>query len=170
MTNNLPAPVDMTLRSLIPGIVRTFVPLLIAFLLRIGLTETSIDQKWVEWFITGVVTMLYYIVVRVLEKHWGKIGWLLGYAAQPVYVRGDIVQADEVTTPPTQTTVIEADVTGKARDERGAANPMTVLLWALAAIAVLVAVYLLFTLFDGDVDVDNDRKDAREGHSAVLLA
>lgn len=114
--SNLPEPVSIGLRSLIPGIVRTFIPLVVAGAVRIGLTETSLDMRWIEWVLTGLVTMAYYVVVRVAERHWDKIGWLLGYPAQPVYVKGEVIAVTDVPTPPTTTTVIETDASSTPVD------------------------------------------------------
>ncbi len=108
--STLPAPVDLGLRALIPSAVRTLVPVVVALLVRIGFSETSLDNLWLERVLTLVVTMGYYVAVRVLERHWEKVGWLLGYAAQPVYVKGEVLRAETVATPPTTTTVVETDV------------------------------------------------------------
>lgn len=106
---NLPAPVVLGLRSLVPSIVRTLVPVVVALLVRLGLRETDLDTTWLVNALTVVVTMGYYVAVRLLEKHWDKIGWLLGFPSSPVYVKGNVVTATEIATPPTTTTVIETD-------------------------------------------------------------
>lgn len=104
----LPAPVDTGLRALVPSIVRTLIPVIVALAVRVGFSKTGIDEVWVERALTVVVTMAYYAVVRVLERNWSKIGWLLGYPAQPVYVQGEVVSAQSIPTPPTTTTVIQS--------------------------------------------------------------
>lgn len=107
--NNLPAPIDLGLRALVPSIVRTLIPVIVALAVRVGFSKTGIDEVWVERALTLVVTMGYYIAVRVLERNWSKIGWLLGYPTAPVYVKGEVIRAETVPTPPTTTTVIETD-------------------------------------------------------------
>lgn len=89
MSTNLPLPVETGLKSLIPSIVRTVVPLVISVLVGWGFAETALTGP-VTAVLTIVVTALYYIVVRLLEQHWSKIGWLLGYPSQPVYAKRGI--------------------------------------------------------------------------------
>jgi hypothetical protein len=100
----------MGLRSLIPSVVRTLVPVVVALLVRLGLRDgAEMDDAWLVNTLTVVVTMAYYVVVRFLEQHWDKIGWLLGYAKQPVYVKGEVLNVQEVPTPPTTVTQVETD-------------------------------------------------------------
>lgn len=87
MNSHLPLPVETGLKTLIPSVVRTVVPLVISVLVGWGFTETSLDGP-VTAVLTVVVTALYYVIIRVLERYWDKIGWLLGYPSQPVYVKG----------------------------------------------------------------------------------
>lgn len=105
--NTLPAPIDLGLRALIPSVVRTLVPIVIALVVRVGFSETAIDNDWLERALTVLVTMGYYVVARVLERNWSKLGWLLGYPAQPVYVKGEVIAVVEENTPPTITTTVE---------------------------------------------------------------
>lgn len=83
---------------LLPGVLRTAVPMIYAFLVHRGVVEwLGLDSAIAENAITIVVTMLFYVVLRVAERYWDKIGWLLGYGKQPVYVKGEVVDVvDEV--------------------------------------------------------------------------
>ena len=89
MSTDLPLPVETGLKSLIPSIVRTLVPLIVSVLVGWGLADTNLTDP-VTAVLTILVTALYYIVVRLLEQHWSKIGWLLGYPSQPVYAKRGI--------------------------------------------------------------------------------
>lgn len=76
------------LRSFLPSVLRTLVPLAIGYFLAwpaakaFGLTEDQITS-----LITIVITGIYYLVVRLLEQFvLPQFGWLLGYASAPLYV------------------------------------------------------------------------------------
>lgn len=90
--SNLPVPVETGLKSLIPGVVRTLVPLVVSVLVGWGFSETETSGPVIA-VLTVLVTALYYVVVRLLERHWDKIGWLLGYPQQPVYVPGEVIKS-----------------------------------------------------------------------------
>lgn len=109
----LPPTVKIALQSLVPSVVRTLFPVVFALVVRVGFNETSIDSAWLERVLTVVVTMGYYVAVRLLEQYWDKVGWLLGYAKQPVYVQGQILsvtpQPNVPTDPPTTTTEVVTD-------------------------------------------------------------
>lgn len=74
-------------RSLLPSILRTGVPLLVGYFTAwpaaqwLGLTDEQITS-----LITIVISGIYYLAVRLLEQLAPQFGWLLGYAAKPVYV------------------------------------------------------------------------------------
>jgi hypothetical protein len=73
--------------SALPSILRTLVPLAVGYFAAwpvakaLGLTEDQVTS-----LITAVITAVYYLLVRALEQAWPQAGWLLGYAAKPVYV------------------------------------------------------------------------------------
>lgn len=97
--------------TLLPAVLRTTVPLIVALLVRKGVVEwLGITEALANSAIAVVVTLLFYVAVRLAERHKAAVGWLLGYAQQPVYVKGEVLTATEVATPPTTTTVIETDV------------------------------------------------------------
>lgn len=76
--------------NLLPSITRTLVPLIVGWLIALGL-RAGFD--WDDYsdemttLITVAVTGLYYIVVRFLETNASsQFGWLLGLANPPRYV------------------------------------------------------------------------------------
>lgn len=75
------------LRSFLPSVLRTVVPLLVGYFAAwpvAGLLGLQDDQ--ITNLVTLGVTVLYYAAVRALETYIGpRFGWLLGYAARPVY-------------------------------------------------------------------------------------
>lgn len=91
--NTLPVPVETGLRSLIPSTVRTLIPLIVSLLVRYGLAQSTMDTAWLENTLTVLVTAVYYVAIRLLEQHWDRIGWLLGYPKQPVYVKGEVISS-----------------------------------------------------------------------------
>lgn len=74
--------------TLLPSVLRTTVPIIYALLARKGVVEwLGVDDALVNNLLAGFVTVVFYVILRVAERHWDKIGWLLGYAQQPVYVQ-----------------------------------------------------------------------------------
>jgi len=72
--------------DLLYSIRRTFVPLIVGFLLaqaaRVGFDIPAEDLTGV---VESLVTGVYYAVVRVAETYWPPIGVLLGATRQPTY-------------------------------------------------------------------------------------
>lgn len=78
---------ETTPNPLAASLIRTFVPILVGFVITV-LAKLKIDFHGdVTALVTAVSGYVYYFVVRVLEHLSGnpKFGWLLGKAAQPVY-------------------------------------------------------------------------------------
>lgn len=97
--------------TLLPAVLRTAVPMIYAFLVNKGVVAwLGIDSAAINNVITISVTVIFYVLLRLAERHWDKIGWLLGYAQQPVYVKGEVLSVTEEATPPTTTTIVETDV------------------------------------------------------------
>lgn len=114
MSNTLPSPVGTWGKTFLPSVLRTVVPLIYAMLVRWGVVSwIDPDDMFVTNFLTVVVTGVFYVLLRLLEKYWDKIGWLLGYAQQPVYVKGEVLSVTEEPTPADTTiTEVESDGTG----------------------------------------------------------
>lgn len=77
------------LSQLVPSIIRTVVPLLVA-LVTSWLVKLGIDpgpyQELIAQLVGGTVALAYYVAVRIFETHvrpW--LGWLLGLPKQPTY-------------------------------------------------------------------------------------
>jgi hypothetical protein len=103
-------PVSEKAVTLLPSLLRTVVPLIYAMLIRWGVVEwLDPDDLFLTNLITVLVTGVFYLVLRLLEQHWDKIGWLLGYAKQPVYVPGEVLAVTDEATPPTTTTHVVSD-------------------------------------------------------------
>lgn len=104
-------PVSTVGTAYLPSLLRTVVPIIYAMLVRWGVVEwLDPDDLFVTNLVTVLVTAAFYLVLRLLERHWDKIGWLLGYAQQPVYVKGHVVSVRTETAPPTQTTEVVTDI------------------------------------------------------------
>lgn len=100
-------------RTLLPSVLRTVVPMIYAMLVQRGIVEwLDPNDIFVTNLLTVLVTAVFYVALRFAEKHWNQIGWLLGYAKQPVYVQGQVVSVTETPTPPTLTTEVQSDVHG----------------------------------------------------------
>jgi hypothetical protein len=98
MSNPTPAPVLGT--TLLPSVLRTLVPIIYAMLVKWGVVEWF-DLPSVLWenVITALVTTGFYILLRLAERYQSQIGWLLGYAQQPVYVKGEVLAVAKEPTP-----------------------------------------------------------------------
>lgn len=113
--SNSPAP-SVVSATLLPSVLRTAVPIVYAMLVKWGVVSwLDLPNLLVENAITAVVTVGFYIALRIAERYQAKIGWLLGYASQPVYVKGEVLNVATIPTPsslqstpePTTTTTVE---------------------------------------------------------------
>lgn len=78
------------MNDLITSYIRTGVPSLVGvFAAWLATKGLKLDENTVGGlvaFLTGLFTVLYYLLVRVFEKYVSpKFGWLLGYAHMPRY-------------------------------------------------------------------------------------
>lgn len=80
------------LSSFAPSVIRTIVPLVVGYFSAWPVAElTGLDDNAVTSLVTVLVTALYYVLVRSLERYvLPQAGWLLGYPSEPVYVTGDV--------------------------------------------------------------------------------
>lgn len=68
------------------AVLRTLVPIVYALLLKAGIGEwLAIDSAVLESAAALVAAALVYVVLRAAERWRPRLGWLLGYPAQPVY-------------------------------------------------------------------------------------
>lgn len=105
-----PTPISTIGSTLLPSVLRTTVPIIYALLARKGVVEwLGVEDALLNNLLAGVVTVVFYVGLRVAERYHSQVGWLLGYAQQPVYVKGEVLSVTEVSTPPTTTTEVETD-------------------------------------------------------------
>lgn len=76
--------------NFITSLIRTWVPIavgaLVSWLLTLGIEIDADAQAGLIIFLTSVLQGLYYLVVRVLEQRWPRIGaLLLGNSSKPDY-------------------------------------------------------------------------------------
>lgn len=75
----------------LPGLVRTFVPMIVGWLLSLPvIAGLNIDSAAMEGLVTTIVGFAYYLIVRVMEKYYPQAGVLLGYPVAPTYVKSDV--------------------------------------------------------------------------------
>lgn len=71
------------------SVVRTVVPyvigLLVSWLATNGVVVSSSASALLSAALAFLVGSVYYVAVRLLEKKWPKLGWLLGNPVQPQY-------------------------------------------------------------------------------------
>lgn len=98
---------SLTLGSVVPSLIRTYVPVLVgqalAWAVTLGvLAETTVtdeQQAAVSAVAGALLTGIYYTLVRLAEVRWPGVGILLGSTRQPVdYAPGADVAQGRVTT------------------------------------------------------------------------
>lgn len=69
------------------SIVRTIVPIVVGYLISIGVVNwLGITNEQATGAATAVVTGVYYVLARIFETWFSpKLGWLLGLPSQPAY-------------------------------------------------------------------------------------
>lgn len=87
------------LRSFLPSVLRTGTPLAVAYLLGFPVVRAlGLDEEHVTTLVTVILSGVYWVAVRVLETYvLPQFGWLLGWAAAPVYVTPG--EAGKASTP-----------------------------------------------------------------------
>lgn len=76
------------LKSVVPSALRTFVPLIVGFLIGLPVVKwLGLTDEQVTSAVTVVIVAVYWTAGRILERVHPSWGWLLGYASQPVYVQ-----------------------------------------------------------------------------------
>lgn len=75
------------LRSFLPSVLRTVVPLLVGYFAAWPVAGWfGLQDDQVTSLVTLLVTAVYYLAVRLAEQYVEpNIGWLLGWAGRPVY-------------------------------------------------------------------------------------
>ena len=112
MSNNTPTPILGA--TLLPSVLRTTVPIIYAMLVKWGVVSwLDVDSALLENLVTAIVTVAFYVALRVAERYQSQIGWLLGYAQQPVYVKGEVLKVETEPTPPLERTDGEPTTTTK---------------------------------------------------------
>lgn len=68
--------------SVLISLIRTVVPLTVGFILTLPI---NVDEPGLTSFVTALVTALYYTAIRLVERRWPNVGWLLGFPSPPTY-------------------------------------------------------------------------------------
>lgn len=83
------------------SVVRTGVPMIVGaivgWLVTLGFPVDDDLKAAITGFITVIFALLYYILIRLLERIVPKLGWLLGSPKQPVYALPAAVTTVEAT-------------------------------------------------------------------------
>lgn len=71
------------------SLIRTYVPIavgaVVSWLATRGINLDSAAAAGLASFLTGILSAVYYLAVRLLEKKFPQLGWLLGSAKKPEY-------------------------------------------------------------------------------------
>lgn len=81
------------MNDLVTSWIRSVVPIAVGAVLswlaaNLGVVIDEASQVGLITLFTGVLSAVYYIVVRWLETKFPQVGWLLGLPTQPQYVEG----------------------------------------------------------------------------------
>lgn len=71
--------------SLIISIVRTIIPYLVGLLAAQGIVLSDSNLTAVSSLIAFTLSVVYYVVVRFIEKKYPKAGYFLGVPVKPIY-------------------------------------------------------------------------------------
>ena len=87
------------------SLIRTWVPIGVGWLLGLlagwGIGLDADSSVALSTGVTALVTALYYLLARWLERRWPQLGWLLGAPSQPIYAKAeDTVRVNNVTRQP----------------------------------------------------------------------
>lgn len=80
----------MTVRDKLAALIRTYVPVGVGVVLTLlarkyGVVIDDSISTSLTTGLAGLVSAVYYAVVRVLEAKFPRLGWLLGFAVAPTY-------------------------------------------------------------------------------------
>lgn len=144
MSTSTPISGSTPLRDLIPSIVRTVVPILVsqivALLGMLGVILPEDASAQVANLVGLMVGSLFYVLVRIIETKYPKIGLLLLFIKVPVYV-------DPTKTVDEQRPELRASVQAAAKtdnvglDEAGRVSSN--LVWTIVVIAAVVVLAML---------------------------
>lgn len=70
--------------NLLTSVKRTLVPIIVG-VLGASFLGGYIDSATMSTFLSGLISSLYYVVLRFIETKWPEAGILLGARYQPVY-------------------------------------------------------------------------------------
>lgn len=126
------------LRSFLPSVLRTVVPLIVGYFAAWPVAGWfGLQDDQVTALVTVAVTAVYYLLVRLAETYVEpNIGWLLGWAGRPVYPlpvdagRGKDAAADV------------ASVVIRSRKRGDAGQASYDLVFVLVVLVLLVAIFL----------------------------
>lgn len=94
---SIPKTSQIHLPNLLPSVLRTYVPLLVGYLLSMPLVVRIEDlfgiaqqdrNAWVSRGVTVAITAAYYLLARIIEAYWPQLGSVfvsLGIAKAPTY-------------------------------------------------------------------------------------
>lgn len=72
------------MNDLVRSLVRTYVPVVVGLLVTWGVLPSNLSEE-AGAVAMALVTGLYYLAVRLAERRWPILGWLLGSPRQPSY-------------------------------------------------------------------------------------
>lgn len=89
-----------TVRDQLASLIRTVVPMGVGYVLTLlathwGIVLDAASSQGLTAGVTALLAAVYYVVVRLLEAKIPGIGWLLGLALPPTYVKGTVISVND---------------------------------------------------------------------------
>jgi hypothetical protein len=94
--------------DIVPGLIRTYVPVavaaLVTFLASVGVVVPDDTSAALATFLGGLAGAIYYTLIRLLEKKYPWVGNFLGSAKAPVYVDPKDIEPENAASVVSQVT------------------------------------------------------------------
>lgn len=86
---------------MVTSVIRTVVPIVVGWLLSLSVvTAAGVTEDQLTLAVTGALTVVgqvvYYVVLRAVERYVPQVGWLLGRAVQPSYMNAKTISGDVI--------------------------------------------------------------------------
>lgn len=84
---------------MLTSVIRTVVPIVVGWLLSLAVVNSAgVTEEQLTLAVTGALTVVgqvvYYVVLRAVERYVPQAGWLLGRAVQPSYANAKTIPGE----------------------------------------------------------------------------
>lgn len=73
--------------NFVVSLIRTVTPIIVGWLISLAASAgLDLEADALSGAVSSLLAAAYYVAARALERYDARLGWLLGYAAQPGYL------------------------------------------------------------------------------------